>query len=198
MDSVDSTPDVYCTWGIVFCLKSEVWAAWTQGILSAIAIFAAVGIAMHEHRAQQRSATLLYREAKRRVAQVAVLFGAQLSYSLTALSDACLTRDMDVIMREKAVVDDMASLARQIAMDLLPVQAATTVINLRALCAYARTAAAAASDGVNLSGGYREFHALHRQAEAYCQRLHHELSDLAPEPPAPFRPEGVGPVGERP
>jgi hypothetical protein len=79
----------WCVLGTSLCAKSEVWAAWWQGVGTVAAVFVAVGVAAHGRRAARDDHVQSQQTKSANAARMAQLFAAQLQSALGSYGEAC-------------------------------------------------------------------------------------------------------------
>jgi hypothetical protein len=113
----------WCIVSTGLCAKSEVWAAWVQGVGSVLAIFAAVAIAAYQQYVQQALRAQEARERQRRVGQAALAFAVRLRHTLQLLTRASAFHNAQQMELYGIVLTDVSEWPRDIRAEELSVRA---------------------------------------------------------------------------
>jgi hypothetical protein len=152
---LDTSAIEWCLLGTGLCLKSEVWAAWWQGIGTVIAVGVAVAIPILQRRADRKHARL-------RALESAKILAVQLYSYLVKGAEACIKRDAEGVRITSYLLADIAERADSIDLSMLTGHALPALMNLRGTSKVAAAEAAALTHRVfrNWTGAARIFEEL--------------------------------------
>jgi hypothetical protein len=160
------------------CLPSAEWAAWWQGIGTALAVFAAIGLAWHQHRLHRRDELA----ADRRAARMCMQFGLALRGSLNNLVQACQLQNRESIRTQRLILLDIGRWPDRIAVDRLDSAGVAAFVGLRMQGA---EAVAQADEMAAVSGGFKAWEGtFEKLRDAIGQNLA-ELARALGEPAPP-------------
>jgi len=128
----------WCIGGTQLCARSEVWAAWVQGIGSVAAIVAAVWIAWWQRRLDHRRSDLRAKEETYRAIQVGMFYSGKLLWCLQDHVDACAARNRRALEEARAVLRDIATWAGSIQVERLPFNALAAFFAARRIATVAQ------------------------------------------------------------
>jgi hypothetical protein len=141
----------WCIWGADWCAKSEVWAAWWQGIGTVAALFVAIGVAAFQRRAERENRRKDEVTRSANAVRMTMLFGLRLKECLDEYvstherikGPADFHHDLySELRRLRAVLQNLAYWPGAIPMDSLPFAALIAVLSMRSIAEEARAEAA--------------------------------------------------------
>jgi hypothetical protein len=140
LEKADTMEEVtaWCISGTDLCARSEVWAAWVQGVGSVAAIIAAVWIAWWQRQQDLRRSELNAREETYRAIQVGMFYSGKLLWCLQDHVDACAARDRRALDESRAVLRDIATWASSVQVERLPFNALAAFFAARRIATVAQ------------------------------------------------------------
>jgi hypothetical protein len=127
----------WCIRGTRLCMKSEVWAAWVQGIGSVLAIAAAFVIAWADHYRQERRRRREREESRAQTRELCRNVASGLYVILAECVDLCEHVAAVRFDAQQAQLRDIVQLAQQIQLYHLSPEALQRFIGVRQLAAEA-------------------------------------------------------------
>jgi hypothetical protein len=135
---------LWCVWWTSLCLKSEVWAAWWQGMGTVLAICVAIGIAAWQGYAERHRRRLDEQDRDNRAIRVSTYFGLRLFNVLSALADALRNGEASAVHLHTAALNDLLRWVDVIPLERLSGDVVEAFLRIREIAAgaisYARDA----------------------------------------------------------
>ena len=116
--------DLWCLFGGPLCLTSQVWAAWTQGLLSALGIFLAAWLPARARRDAEKKAT-----------RAALSFAARMHASVLRFEMAYAKESPEAMSEEKRIMAALSAMAADVPMEQLPPEAIDVWLTTRSVAA---------------------------------------------------------------